>query len=136
MLPLFHAKRCGTLAQLLQVKKALNDCGFDRSAEGLKRLLSTATGKRAIEILIRATKAEHVGIDMLDITICGAVPPYNHILGGKLVALLLCSPEVVRAYWKRYKDSASVIASSMPTGRSVEVLGSSCWEPQVSMEKD
>jgi hypothetical protein len=54
----------------------------------------------------------------MDITICGAVPPYNPLLGGKLVAMLLCSPEIVEAYRKRYKNSASVIASSM-AGRAV-----------------
>jgi hypothetical protein len=54
----------------------------------------------------------------LDITICGAIPPYNPILGGKLVALLLCSPEIVDAYRRRYKGMPSVIASSM-AGRGV-----------------
>jgi hypothetical protein len=113
LLPLFRAKRCETLCRLLQVKKALNDCEFTPTVASLNRLLSLPSGIRAIEILLRTAKAEHVGIDMLDITICGAIPPYNPILGGKLVALLLCGPEVVRAYWKRYKKTPSVIASSM-----------------------
>lgn len=117
-LPLFRAKRCETLARLMQARKALADCEFERSSAGIGRLLSKAAGRRAVEILIRATKSEHVGIDMIDITICGAVPPYNPILGGKLVAMLLCSPEIVQGYWKRYKGIPSVIASSM-AGKAV-----------------
>jgi hypothetical protein len=58
---------------------------------------------------------------MMDITVCGAIPPYNTLLGGKLVALLMASPEVVAAYEKRYGESASVIASSM-AGRPIRRL--------------
>jgi hypothetical protein len=118
VLPLFRAKRCEALARLLQVRKALNDCDFTPTLDGLSRLTSNPTGKRAIEILLRIIRAQHVGIDMLDITICGAISPYNPILGGKLVALLLCSPEVVYAYRQRYKNAPSIIASST-AGRTV-----------------
>jgi hypothetical protein len=54
----------------------------------------------------------------MDITVCGAVAPYNHILGGKLVALMMASPEVRREYQRRYKRAPSIIASSM-AGRPV-----------------
>ena len=118
LLPLFRAKRCETLARLLQAAKALNDADFVPTTAGLRTLLATGAGRRAVEILVRAAKAEHVGIDMLDITICGAVPPYNPILGGKLVAMLLCSPEIGHAYSRRYKNTPSIIASSM-AGRTV-----------------
>src|SRR5262249_44718573 len=57
-------------------------------------------------------------INMMDITVCGAIAPYNALLGGKLVSLLLCSPEVVRQYAKRYGHQPSVIASCMK-GRAV-----------------
>ena len=59
-----------------------------------------------------------MGIAMADITVCGAVPPYNPILGGKLVAMLAASPEVVEAYRRRYRDAESEIASSM-AGRPI-----------------
>ncbi|MBI3304251.1 MAG: DUF4338 domain-containing protein [Deltaproteobacteria bacterium] len=58
-------------------------------------------------------KAERVGINMMDITVCGAVAPYSILLGGKLVCLLLCSPEVVKKYAARYNEQMSLIASSM-----------------------
>jgi hypothetical protein len=50
---------------------------------------------------------------MMDITVCGAVAPYNALLGGKLVCMLLCSAEVIREYARRYSGQESVIASSM-----------------------
>lgn len=43
----------------------------------------------------------------------GAVPPYNAVLGGKLVSMLLMSPEIVKAYDARYGKACSVIASSI-----------------------
>jgi hypothetical protein len=55
---------------------------------------------------------------MADLTICGAVPPYNEILGGKLIALLMTSPEVIAEYRRRYGKAPSIIASSM-AGRPV-----------------
>jgi len=58
-------------------------------------------------------KAEHVGVDMMDIVVCGTIAPYNVLLGGKLICLLLASPEVVGFYRERYEGRASVIASSM-----------------------
>ena len=54
----------------------------------------------------------------MDIIVCGAVAPYNAMLGGKLVCLLLCSPEVVKFYRSRYGHQSSIIASSMK-GKSV-----------------
>jgi hypothetical protein len=50
---------------------------------------------------------------MMDITVCGAIAPYTHLLGGKLVCSLLFSPEIVRAYSRRYLGHESIIASSM-----------------------
>jgi len=45
--------------------------------------------------------------------VCGAVPPYNELLAGKLAALLMISPQVVADYCRRYGDRPSDIASRM-----------------------
>jgi hypothetical protein len=50
---------------------------------------------------------------MLEITTCGAIPPYNHLLAGKLTALLLLSPQVADDYRRRYGDQPSVISSQL-----------------------
>jgi hypothetical protein len=52
------------------------------------------------------------------LTVCGALPPYNDMLGGKLVAMLAASPATVTEYRRRYANASSVIASSM-AGRAV-----------------
>lgn len=118
-LDLFRAKRAETLAQLLEARRLLNEAGFKKlSKVALQAALSTRQGRRAAEIIIRHMKSRHVGIGMLDISICGAIAPYNAILGGKLVALMLTSPEIVNAYRDRYTAAPSIIASSL-AGRPV-----------------
>ncbi len=38
----------------------------------------------------------------MDIQTLGAVPPYNRLLGGKLVALAAASNEIRQVYWRKY----------------------------------
>jgi hypothetical protein len=56
---------------------------------------------------------------MLEITTCGAIAPYNHILGGKLVSLLMLSPQVADDYRRRYADQPAIIGSMMKNARVV-----------------
>lgn len=117
--PLFTWKRAKTLADLLDAHRTLSESGFTRpTARALSEALSGGHGRRAFARVLRRVKAVRVGHDILDITVCGAVAPYNHLLGGKLVSLLLTSPEVSAAYAERYAGSPSIIASSM-AGRPV-----------------
>jgi hypothetical protein len=114
---LFRSKRCLHLATLLSIRKIFQEHNF---ITGRKRpyveALESDQVRAAIGQLVRLIKAEHVGIDMLDITVCGAVAPYNTILGGKLVCMLLCSPEIVHYYSTKYSKQPSIIASSMKGG--------------------
>lgn len=116
---LFQAKRASTLADLLDVRRRLITSGFAHATPTtLRESLTKPSIRRAIQTVLRHMRAVHVGVDMLDITVCGAIAPYRPLLGGKLVSLLMASPELVRAYQKRYRNAESVIASSM-AGRSV-----------------
>ena len=111
---LFRSKRAKALAELLEARRRLQVAGFRQPvAAQLKRALTNGPAVRAIHSVLRRVKATHVGIHMMDITVCGAIAPYNHLIGGKLVALLMASPTVVRAYNRRYQQANSVIASSM-----------------------
>ena len=116
---LFRSKRASTLADLLgarmQIQKAQLAIG---NSESWTQALATEGFKRAVATVLRQTKAAHVGVEVMDITVCGAIAPYNHLLGGKLVSLLMASPEVRAEYVRRYKTSPSIIASSM-AGRAV-----------------
>lgn len=117
--PLFRAKREQELAGLLQIRASLNAVlGKKPTGEKFVTFLRDRQGQVALTKLIRKAKADRVGTVIADLTICGAVPPYNDVLGGKLVAMLVASPEVVAEYRRRYKGTPSIIASSM-AGRSV-----------------
>lgn len=111
---LFRAKRAKTLALVLGIRRNLQEAGLmEYSSAALRKALGDSRAKNAFRQLVRLVKAEHVGVDMMDITICGAIAPYNLLLGGKLVCLMLTSPEVVQFYRTRYGEQHSIIASSM-----------------------
>ncbi len=44
----------------------------------------------------------------LDAYVIGAMPPYNHLLGGKLVSYILASNEVREIYRAKYKDQVTL----------------------------
>lgn len=111
---LFKSKRALVLAELLRCDLVLRELlGKRPSAAGLRKLLSDPTGVAVVTRILRKAKADRVGILMADISVCGALPPYGALLGGKLVAMLATSPEVVAAYRRRYSKATSEIASSM-----------------------
>ena len=116
---LYRSKRALSLAEMLRTRCALRGLLGDNPATGsIRDLIEDPEGRRAIKTILRKAKAERVGIAMADITVCGAVAPYNQILGGKLVSMLAASPEVISAYRTRYAQHESEIASSM-AGRPV-----------------
>lgn len=45
----------------------------------------------------------------LDAYVIGAIPPYNLLLGGKLISCLIASNEVRKIYKKKYKDAVTII---------------------------
>ena len=58
-------------------------------------------------------KKTKIGSNMMDIIICGAIPPYAELLGGKLVAMLMASPQVVSEYQELYGKQRGEIASRL-----------------------
>ena len=45
----------------------------------------------------------------MDAYVIGALPPYNYLLGGKLISLLLASREIRQIYEEKYKDKITII---------------------------
>jgi hypothetical protein len=45
----------------------------------------------------------------MDAYVIGALPPYNYLLGGKLISYILASKEVREIYRKKYKDKITLI---------------------------
>ena len=46
----------------------------------------------------------------MDAYVIGALPPYNHLLGGKLISYILASNEVRKIYKNKYKDQITLIS--------------------------
>nr|WP_246709887.1 Druantia anti-phage system protein DruA [Rhizobium laguerreae] len=111
---LFVRKRAETLAQLLFAKGMFHGAGLARNPEtALDQLFSTRSGQKAIDIALTEFRKAGLSSEVADVSICGAVHPYNELLGGKLVALVLTSKEIRDAYQRRYSGQTSVIASQM-----------------------
>jgi hypothetical protein len=116
---LFRSKRALALATYLRARAVLAKSFSGKpTAEKLAGLAATGYGRDTIRRVLKKAKADRVGIAMADITVCGAVQPYNALLGGKLVAMLSASPEVVAQYRRRYASAESEIASSV-AGRAI-----------------
>ena len=69
----------------------------------------------------RRKRLKHV----MDAFALGAVPPYSHLLGGKLVAMLLASDEVRKAFQKKYRGQVSLINRKNFDGRLVLITTTS-----------
>ena len=82
---------------------------LENDTDKLIKAFENGDFKEKLESLVRMIKSAQVGIGLMDINVCGAIAPYNEIFGGKLVSMLLCSPEVVNAYYKRYENKPSII---------------------------
>lgn len=111
--PLFKKKRATELAKLLKAKKVLAEVPEGSNAFKLRFLLGKEEGRQAITTALISNRKCKIGSNMMDIIVCGSIPPYNELLGGKLISILACSPEVIRDYTMRYKKQVSEIASRM-----------------------
>ncbi|QGT82213.1 Druantia anti-phage system protein DruA [Pseudomonas coronafaciens] len=64
-------------------------------------------------------------VNLMDAYVLGALPPYSHLLGGKLVASLIRTREVVDAFNTRYGDSVGLISKQKKNARLLAVTTSS-----------
>jgi hypothetical protein len=72
----------------------------------------------------RETRSERLRF-VMDAFVVGAVPPYSQLLCGKLVAMLLASGEVARAFKKKYSGTRALISGRPLDGRLALVTTSS-----------
>ena len=56
---------------------------------------------------------EFVSTDVMDLSVCGAIFPYNSLLVGKLVTLLMASKEIKNLIDQKYENSDNLIASKI-----------------------
>lgn len=64
---------------------------------------------------------------VMDAYVLGAVPPYNDLLGGKLVASLACSNEVRNDIKEKYSGEESLISEEIHDGDVVLLTTTSAW---------
>lgn len=116
---LFKRKRAAELAKLLDTKRIFNEAKGATNFDKLNQLLSYEAGRKAIHTALIANRKRKIGSNMMDIIVCGSIPPYNELLGGKLISILSCSPKVISDYTNRYKKQVSEIASRMKGKRVI-----------------
>jgi hypothetical protein len=111
---LYVRKRAEVLGGLLAARIAFANAGLDKDPQrAFRQLVATEEGWRALEIAIAELRKLGLASQVVDVSVCGAVHPYNELLGGKLVALALHSREVRDAYEAQYGGRISLIASQM-----------------------
>ncbi|MBC9937033.1 MULTISPECIES: Druantia anti-phage system protein DruA [unclassified Leucobacter] len=117
---LFRSKRSAVLADLLEIVGSAGKYFTEQptALEGLKLALKDPKARSQIRRVIRRARGERVGTVVADLTVCGAVAPYNALAAGKLVGALAVSPRVLSAYRAKYARP-SEIASAM-AGRAIE----------------
>jgi hypothetical protein len=116
---LFVKKRAEAVWRLLRAKRVFQDLDWGRRGNDiLHQLLRHRDGQRALDIAMQEVRKAGIASQVADVSVCGAVAPYNHLLAGKLVALLMASNEVLDAYRMRYSTHVSLISSQM-AGRAI-----------------
>ncbi|PSB07561.1 hypothetical protein C7B76_27860 [filamentous cyanobacterium CCP2] len=116
---LYKFKRTKSVAELLRARLLLNSRTIpDQPSETLKELMADEEGRIAVGIALRQARNRLSGSAMMEIVVCGGVPPYSYLLSGKLACLMMLSPEVTQIYEERYSQQVSIIASQM-AGRPI-----------------
>lgn len=116
---LYRSKRCLLLADLMRDKTVLMKFLHPSpGVEGLRRALADRNARLAIRAITRRAKADSIGTEVADLTVCGAIAPYRELIGGKLITMLTMSPTVVSTYRRKYQPYESEIASSI-AGRPI-----------------
>ena len=76
---LFRKKRAQELANLLNAKIIINEAKKPLTVEWLNELLKSEAGRTAIHTALIANRKNKIGSNMMEIIVCGAVPPYNEL---------------------------------------------------------
>lgn len=115
---LFRSKRSAALAEALDIRMTLGSYLLPKpTTDGLRQAVGDSRAFARLRRLVRRARGERVGTVIADLTVCGAVAPYNALAAGKLVGALATSPTVLTAYRQKYARP-SEIASAM-AGRPI-----------------
>jgi hypothetical protein len=116
---LFRRKRAEQLVPLVAALREFRDAGLEtHPSAALCELLTTTRGRKTVSFVLAEIRKRKLATEVADLAVCGAIAPYNHLIGGKLVALLAASEEAREMYARRYSGQASEIASQI-AGRRI-----------------
>jgi hypothetical protein len=115
---LFLKKRAKQLSELLSAWSNVGPVVERAAVDSVEALVwgtdpSRGPQATALATAIETRKVRLLSTQVADVSVCGALPPYNAILGGKLAALLALSREAAAAYHSAYDGVASDIQSQM-----------------------
>jgi energy-coupling factor transporter ATP-binding protein EcfA2 len=110
---LFKAKRAKVAAELVRAWNSLKSFEHVPPDEVGTAILSSEQGRLALSKALQQCRNRHAGSSMMELVVCGGVPPYSNLLSGKLTCLMMTSPEVAQYVQRRYGRSASIIASQL-----------------------
>ena len=117
--PMYKKKRAKRLSKLLYARKIFNDFKLKTNPKkAIIVLIQTDEGRRAINIGLEYMRQNIYSTQAADLNVCGAVAPYNELIGGKLVTLLSTSKNVLEKYEENYKKEVSIISSAV-AGRNL-----------------
>jgi hypothetical protein len=108
---LYMRKRAEQLATLFNAKKRITGLLNENADIDHESFIESEEGQSAIRTALLAIKRKHIGSSIMELNVCGAIPPYNNILSGKLIAMLMLSPVVIDNYKQKYGNKPSQIAS-------------------------
>lgn len=123
--PLFFKKRVTQGANVLRAWEDLAPRERERPAERLRQIalgrtdpsaptLTSGDGvARGARFALLQRQNRLVASQVLDVCVCGAIPPYGPLLGGKLAALAALTRDVAADYHARYARRVSEITSQM-----------------------
>jgi hypothetical protein len=134
--PLFLKKRVVQALRLLAAWEEIAPRDGERAGDRLREevcgtsadtthLSGGARVSRAARFALLQRQNRLVASQVLDVCVCGAIPPYGPVLGGKLAALAALSREVAVEYFTRYASRPSEITSQMagqPVTRAADLL--------------
>lgn len=127
---LFIKKRAKLLVGLLPAKAALSGVARALAGEGaeaglrgaLEAACDPADPSPGVVAVTTRRRVRFLAAQVADVNVCGAVPPYGPLLGGKLAGLLALSSDVGEAYHSIYEGRIGEIQARL-AGREVARSG-------------
>ena len=103
-------------AALEPLRSRLNDPGALRAA--LEAATQPGACTPAVAAAVTRRRVRFLASQVVEVSVCGAIPPYRPALGGKLAGLLALSADVARSYHAAYRGRCGEIQAQM-AGREI-----------------